>query len=325
MINRRHMQSWSTINTLILILALTSVSLAAQVLPLGTAHLVAKPTACDSETCYLLDVDCEQILDTGRVTLKVGDHDGRRYRGTILFTTGGQGTRRWQDLGKPAARTISRLQKRGFRTVQIVWERGWMMGAPGAWEGQANLACRPATVAEWVRVHFHIPEKRGAFCGTGNSAGAAQISYMLTRYGMADHFAAVVLTGGPPLTRIDQACLVDPSTRFSSRRNIDRGFGFYHRDGPCMTHDQDAADVLQAASILGGRGEFDYPDTLVWFLFGERDLSNAVPQGLKFYDRLVAAGQDLLGISLVPKTGHATPKTKRGSRAVFDLLTAACR
>ncbi len=317
---------------------------AAEPRDLGRATVVAGPSECAGQTCYTLDVACPEVLEDVRAELRVADPAGTAG-GTILFTTGGGGGGLWERFGPDAARVLVELRDAGFQIVQLSWPTGWLVGSPGQLEGHARLACRPATVVRWVfdtlhapppaasRAGFAIAEPHaGPFCTTGNSGGSAQISYMLTDYGLADELAAVVPTGGPPMGRIDLGCLqTDPAQAAlwyspGSAGTTDRGFGFDTRgDGPCFQQSEAARPLFEAASLAFGDRSFVYPRTMVWFVNGENDVGNAVPQGLTYYERLLAEGSPLVRRSIAPGTPHATPSTRAGAEMIRDILLAECR
>ena len=117
--------------------------------------------------------------------------------------------------------------------MQLKWLGGWLIGTPGEEEGHVRLACRPATVARWVYDNLHETEPAAAYCAAGNSGGAAQISYMLTHYGLEEVLDLIIPNGGPPMGRLDRACI--PGDTASNplwypsgwpTRIIDAGFGF---------------------------------------------------------------------------------------------------
>ena len=103
-------------------------------------------------------------------------------------------------------------------------------------------------------------------------------------------------------------------------------FGFYDDDGPCLTRDETFSDEFAAASLSNLEpADYLYPDTMVWFVFGELDESSAVGQGITFFDRLVEAGSPLVELTIAPRTPHATPSTRQGARAIHDALLDSCR
>jgi len=165
---------------------------------------------------------------------------------------------------------------------------------------------------------------------TGNSGGAAQVSYMLAQYGLGDILSVVVPSGGPPMGRIDLGCLRDdPANRplwysRGSAGTIDRGFGF-SRNGPCARGDTSFQAQFQEASIAFGEWQYVYPHTMVWFLFGENDRSNAVAQGKAFYERVMQSGSPLVRAETVPNTPHPVPSTREGAEKIRDIMLAECR
>jgi hypothetical protein len=321
-------------------LALTAVlatlpsALAAQtapdVRPLGQARVVAGPGDCDGQRCLIVEVRCPELVQPDRALLKVGEPIGLPIRGTILFTTGGGGMGLWEGFGPDARRVLGELRRAGFRTVQIGWLQPWLAGAAGALEGVGRLACRPATVAQWV--HDNLQRGTGAYCATGNSGGAGQISYMPAQYGLAPILDAVVPTGGPPFGRVDLGCIRDnPLNRSlwyapNSANTLDRSFG-YPGDGtgPCATSDQAFRPWFEETSLALGNWQYVYPKTMVWFLFGDGDNTSAVGQGLAFYRRLIEAGSPLVRRNQVPDTGHAVPATTAGANMVRDIMLRECR
>ena len=117
--------------------------------------------------------------------------------------------------------------------------------------GPAHLACRSASLIQWLHDTYYLPMGVSAaplqcgFCLTGNSGGASQIAYSLAFYGLGDIVDAVVETGGPPHAALDKACLNDPGFGYSERLDsvLDISYGFYRPElGP----------VPEARPDLGG-------------------------------------------------------------------------
>jgi hypothetical protein len=314
----------------LLVAACFGLTVAAGARPLGTVSVISGPTACQGQRCYVLEVVCPDVQQAQRVDLKVGNFSGT-FRGTILFMTGGGGTSLWETFGVDAQRVLGELRAAGFRTVQLAWQQGWLLGAAGALEGQAALACRPATVAAWAYQNLHMGGATRAFCATGNSGGAGQTSYMLTDYGLASLLDAAVPSGGPPFGRIDLGCLQegpDPTIWYDpgAAATIDRGYGFLvPGSGPCALHDTAFRALFEQNSLALPPGrQWVYPTTFVWFMFGALDTTSAVAQGVAYHDKLVAEGQVLLDLSVIPGTPHGVPSTAAGANAIRDALLAEC-
>ena len=170
---------------------------------LGEVEVLSGPAPCDGGDCYDIQVTCPEVAAAARARLKIVAAGGTSPRGTILFTFGNFGDQLYESAGE-SRRTLADLSAAGFRTVQLQWIDSWLIASPGKEEGHARLGCRPATVARWVHDHLHQSTPSMAFCATGNSGGASQVSYMLSHYGLKEILAAVVPTGGPPMGRIDR-------------------------------------------------------------------------------------------------------------------------
>jgi hypothetical protein len=227
---------------------------------------------------------------------------------------------------------LNELRAAGFRTVQIRWGANWFGGAFQQLEGQAKLACRPASVARWVHDNLAANPSGTAFCASGNSNGASQLSYALAQYGLADLFSAVELDGGPNWSRLDYACLQDDPTYQSlwfplSERNIaDWSFGYpYAGTGPCATQDIASRDKFQEASIAYGAWKYYYPKTMVWFLFGELDNTTTAAHGKFFHQYLEQKGTPLLQMDIISGTDHIVAETPNGANAIRDVLINECR
>jgi hypothetical protein len=114
----------------------------------------------------------------------------------------------------------------GYNTVEISFggpfsssqPNGWLQG-PG---GVRRLACRYATIADWV---YNNPKTinpnpnntattSAPMCATGNSGGSGAIGYAVYEYGLAGNSAAgiptelamIEPTSGPVMARVDQGC-----------------------------------------------------------------------------------------------------------------------
>jgi hypothetical protein len=277
-----------------------------------------------------VDITCPGVAGVARATLRVGD-PAAQERGTILFFSGGLGTVAWTDMGADAVRVLDELRDGGYRTVQIVWTSGWLVGDATLREGQGKLACRPATIARWVFDNLHQPSDSTAYCATGQSGGAGQLSYLVSQYGLADLFAAVLPTGGPPFGRIDRGCIRDNQADSAAWYDvagagvIDRGFGAAPGAGPCSEQATDFRARFAEASVAFGDWDYVYPGTMVWFLHGALDDTNGPEQGDLFRDRLIQASSPLVMREVVPGTPHPIASTAAGADKVRDVLLAECR
>ena len=101
-------------------------------------------------------------------------------RGTIVLTTGGDGTNFADSVLTLAM--ISTFVADGLTAVQLRWD------PPGIWGGSQarTLACRYATAAKWVYENVHTGGRSRLFAAQGTSGGAAQIAFGLANYGVSD-------------------------------------------------------------------------------------------------------------------------------------------
>jgi hypothetical protein len=91
----------------------------------------------------------------------------------------------------------------GYTTVQVSFgdpfnpqpaqPNGWLQG-PG---GVRRVACRYATVADWVYKNIHNSSTTAPYCATGNSGGSGTIGSQVSQYGLASEFTLIEPTSGP--------------------------------------------------------------------------------------------------------------------------------
>jgi hypothetical protein len=308
---------------------------------LGEVEVLSGPVQCADGTCYEIRVTCPEVAAPARARLKVVAPSGASPRGTILFATGLFGFGLYEQIGGETRRILADLSAAGFRTVQLEWIDSWLIASPGKEEGHVRLACRPATVARWVHDHFYEPLPSAAFCATGQSGGAAQVSYMLSHYGLKEILAMVVPSGGPPMGRIDRLCSPDDPAYIrpeGTRKLIDTGFGFVPpgdprtlngKDvpaiGPCSRGDVSFREKFRQASVASGEGDYVYPQTMVWFVFeGVED--SALLSGTTYYDLLVRAGSPFVGKTVVPGVNEGQLiRSREGTDKIRDVLLNECR
>jgi len=302
---------------------------------LGDATLIDGPTKCGKSDCYEILITCPEVKEPALAVLRLRgpEFSSAEDRGTIYFGTGGGGGAFWGDsFGRPARRALKKLRKNGFRTVEVRWEDRWLISAPGVPEGHVRLACRPATAARWIYDNLHPAGDAAPYCATGNSGGSSQVSYMLSHYKLDDILATVIPSSGPPMGRIDLGCLGDQDPELpnmvyglGARQVIDRAYGFLGDDGPCAQRDNSFRREFKRNSVASRKlKRYVFPETLVWFVFGEEDFGSAVGQGLIFFERLQEAETPMLELSIANKTPHAAPSTKIGANKIRDVLLDHC-
>ncbi len=310
-------------------------------LPLGTATAtLLTPEQCGQATsrvptsrCYRVTVACPGVASLDAF-VKVTDPSGVSS-GTILFGTGGGGGGYYEMFGADAVdRILLPLSQQGFRLVQRSWlgQDGWLTG-PG---GTLRLACRYATLLDWVSTQLHTG---GALCATGNSGGSSEISYAMAHYGLGRKLDLGMPTGGPPMGRIDYGCLgtaqvpgwAQQCASLSSctsggtscqytggpQELFDRTYGA----GPnCLNRNPDWATTWHEDSVVSPNAELNYPQTMMRFVYGTADCSEAETLGRLYASAITSDA----GIVIVPGAPHAVPSVAAGAQAIFDVLSTQC-
>jgi hypothetical protein len=310
-------------------------------------------------TCYQLAISCPQVMDFSAY-LKVNNPAGAPV-GTVLLGTGTGGSGLYDD---PTAGgydhgsdVVTSLLNSGYNTVQVSFgapfdngttPRGWLTG-PG---GVRRLACRYATVADWVYRNPTIinpgnvsATNSAPMCATGNSGGSAAIAYAVYEYGLDSEFAMIEPTSGPVMSRIDQGCSPSVSNTFrnactSLQQDMSYSIGgpsggdaaiidqAYQSAGattptPCtdaINGTPAPAGLFLSDSILyRGAQTISLPNLTIKQLFGDSDTSNAVPQGT-FWNTYVPAPQ----LQCLPGVDHEIPSSSSGAMQIANDIAAAC-
>lgn len=340
--------------------------------PLGTVNNVNKfsnpscptggPGSVSGGTCFQLAISCPGVSDFSAF-IKV-NNPANAPVGTVLFGVGTGGSGLYDD---PSANgysdgglAVQSILNAGYNTVQVSFgapfdsgstPRGWLTG-PG---GVRRLACRYATVADWV---YHNPQtinpgvsvsNSAPMCATGNSGGSAVIAYAVYNYGLDPEFAMIEPTSGPVMTSIDRGCS-PPGTSTSQgactgSQQLDLAYSTggsiggdaaiideaYQSPGatkptPCTdaingSPGPDAQQLFQSDSILYlGLATVPLPKVTVKQLFGSTDTSNAVPQGTLWGTEILPnATQQCL-----PGVAHDIPSYSSGAMQIASDIAAAC-
>ncbi len=132
--------------------------------------------------------------------------------------------------------------------------------------------------------------------------------------------------------RIDLSCVRDNGATRElwfpnwATRIIDGGFGF-PRDGsgPCAQGDASYREMFLEASVASGKGDYHYPETLVWFVFGEADTTGATAEGLTYYELLLQHGSPLVRKDTLPGLLHGITRAPDGVNKISEILVAECR
>ncbi len=281
--------------------------------------------------CLQLEVNCPMSGPAKTASLWLTASPTQPSRGTVILGTGGGGLRFYEVGG---AAVVEGVLDAGFDTVQRVWSgsRGWLEGTGGV----KAAACHYATLATWLFENRHT--KDTALCATGNSGGSSEVAYALSQYQRENIFDLAVLTGGPPMSRLDIGCITDPqdptlqqclTQDFQPGHNCP-AFGCtappsvidaVYSDTPCALNDQKR---LLADSVLAADADVDFPNTAVRFVYGANDCGGGAGLGYYYYNALVANPANDVDIFIAPNTPHATFETPEGAAAIVGAIDSQC-
>ena len=306
-------------------------SLAASARPLGTFVLGATTTSgCPTGfSCNSFTVATPGVLTNASGIIADMKPPGA-IKGVLMFFSGGDGTTWWQEKSVEVSAFFQSLLNAGFELVQVQWSGGWLVSPVGVKSGQEALACRPATVIKWVHDNIYAPLGlhpnigQCGFCITGNSAGASQITYALSTYGIDSFVNAAIPSSGPPMAGIAKGCLQQAGYAYNSfaAQLMDESYGFSASlTGPCVLQDSSFTNTWIANSVETGGTNYNYPTTRIHFILGGGD-SIIIPNHANLYFQvLVGAKQPMLTWETVPGMGHEIMDSVDGLAALFDALT----
>jgi hypothetical protein len=316
-------------------------------------------------TCYQVNTSCAAIADYP-VYLKVNQPAGTAV-GTVILGTGTGGSSLYDNDPSFIANgfnggqnVVQGLLNDGFTTVQISFgspfnstntENGWLQG-PG---GVRRLACRYATVADWVYKNIHNSNPSTPYCATGNSGGSGAIGYAVTEYGLASEFSLVEMTSGPVMTLLQQGCntcgqylgsnpckqtqenmcyTVSTGGTSSTAGIIDTAYQAQGQTTPTLCTDAingtgtNNFSRFQSDSIEDDPGvrpalPIANPPTNVNVVFGTKDtIGNAVPQGYAWWGAIGL--QTPPKPVCVPTAPHAIPSDPNGATQIVSDIQSMC-
>jgi len=290
----------------------------------STETCPAGPVA--NTTCRRLQVSCEGIK-TIEVQIRITEPASNSTpRGTVVMGSGAGGNTFYgsSEAGQELVRSLTSM---GFRTVDRAWQGGWTTHEGGL----RKESCRYATLLTWIRMHLY---SEGAFVATGNSGGSAEIGYALTTWQRGDILDLAVLTSGPPVARLDYACVKEASPQWSALCSTIIPRGVMECSSACILGTQNdvckqvtpepTMEQLLTDSVAHGEAVLRYSKTRVHFLFGAHDCGEPVPTGLTYATKITSEKE----IEFVPGTPHAlfsTPQGREAIRHAIDKGTAGKR
>jgi hypothetical protein len=320
--------------------------------PLGAVSEVPPPGQCVSGfQCRGVSVSCPGVESDTDATLDIGKPSGRA-RGMAVLLSGGGGRQLWQyeaqndinmqnkaggggahgqvdqQAAAMASQTLQGLRDHGIEVVQVSWHQAWIDAPEGQEVGPARLACRPATLLQWIHDTLYTPldvRENGlgcGFCAVGNSGGGAAIAYALAFYGLGKVLRGALISGGPPYTGLDRSCT--DQAPYAFKRGIatvfDASYGFFHRDGPCYRSDASFRQQWVRDSVDTGGFVYRYPHTRLLLLLGSDD-NPAIAAHQQLYQRkLQQAGSPHLDQNTVAGMTHAITASSQGLSLISGFL-----
>jgi hypothetical protein len=189
------------------------------------------------------------------------------------------------------------LLDNGYKLVEVAWNE------PGVWEGPGgsiSLACRSATIFDWVHKNIH---QGGLFAAQGNSGGSAQIAFSLAYYGLDEVLDLANLGGGPPPCPISTEGILN--TKDQSQ---------------CLVGAERWDESTEP--MLFDNPRLHYPNTIVRFFLGENEHSaEAIETANAYYDAITSAKS----MQIVPNTAHGVHRTEEGAAALLASIREAAR
>jgi len=339
--------------------------------PIGTVASYSQLNSCPggglaNGTCFQINTSCPGVADYS-VYLKVNTPPVNPV-GTVIFGTGTGGNTLYDNDPtftngnfNGGLQVVDGAVNNGYTTVQISFgapfnstntENGWLQG-PG---GVRRLACRYATVADWISKNEQVinPSAPASvpMCATGNSGGSGAIAYAVTVYGLASEFAMIEPTSGPVMTRIDEGCALSGTFTYEGTNacsnaytNMSYSIGGAIGDGTAGVIDaayQSVGSTTPTPCTDGVNGSSSnsaqFLSDSIWFnpaqpisiprppttvnqVFGGMDASNAVPQGETWWSN-VSPGPSQACVADAP---HAIPSASDGAQQILDDITSLCQ
>jgi hypothetical protein len=176
-------------------------------------------------------------------------------------------------------------------------------------EGFRKLAVHPATITQYI--FENLVEQDQPFILCGGSGGAVQIAYILSFYGIDAITDIAVIKSGFWMGRLDIGCFdnnaMNSHLHYSekARAAIDLSLGFYTKgEGPCAMRDSSFYEIYKNSSVSIG-GNYYYPTTQVFLLYGGNDQVGALNQGLTYYEQIVFANSPFVQMQIVEGSKHS--------------------
>jgi hypothetical protein len=305
--------------------------------PLGTANAsnIACPSSSINGTCYAVAISCPNISDfTGyvKVTYPAGTP-----LGTVLFSNGGTGNGLYEEYTYGTT-VLNTVLEGGLTLAQISWGGPFTTQQPYGLQtgpgGTRALACRYATLAQWIYTSIHLANTGAPFCATGTSSGGEAIGLGMAHYGLGSIFAMVEPTSGPPFARQDWACDCRqlPASNPCGVRGtfcvglgdaqsfIDPAYSTPLCSQEVSNHSTSSDAIFYQDSVVAPDSAFAYPQTFVKFLYGALDLVSP-NQGHTWASAITSSKAE----SCVADAGHSLPNYLDGAQQIASDILTYCK
>jgi len=303
--------------------------------PLGSA--TGKSVTCAAKgiaggKCYSVALTCPNISST-TATVKVLSPTGTPI-GTVVMTSGSGDISYYEAAPGYGKVIVTSIVGAGYRVAETQFAsgagNGWLEGP--ASDGPRALACMYATLVQWVYTNIHESNTAAPYCATGESGGAAAISYSLAHYGLGSIYNMVELDSGPPFGRLDYGCLCSGTAPVSPCGNkskpcysaggtaqllTDAAYG--NKD--CANHTSTDGTLWEHDSIASPDASYSYPTTDVHVLLGGKDTSSAAPQALLFATQITTKAE----IACVADATHDITTVLDGANHIISDVTTYCK
>lgn len=295
-------------------------------------------------------------VDDLSATLKVTEPSGA-VTGVLVAFLGGGSTGLYESAGASAVTDLlTPALNAGLRVVQVAWASNAGLGAWGGSPSSSNyggdgfpdgplyLACRPATLLREIAEDTTLTPASGVMLVTGQSGGSSQVLYSLTRYELGEQVDGAVLSGGPPIGELERGChgltisswpaecatlattggtpcvFFDTaiSGQFVDSAWNDGSNACARQRAPYVEH---VSRSLGYQSVFGGYARRRFPHTVIRWVAGDADASEAVPLGRRAVRQLVdATGSTPVQIATTGGVTHTVPASTSGAQALAALL-----
>jgi len=268
--------------------------------------------------CRRLQVSCPE-MKTIEVQVRITEPAaGTALRGTVVMGSGAGGNSFYG--GQPVAQGLLKdIAAMGFRVVDRAWTGGWTTHEGGL----KKESCRYATLLTWVHDHLHTG---GKFVATGNSGGSAEIGYAMTTWHRGDILDLAIPTSGPPIARLDYACVKQASAEWAPVCASIVPKGKMECTPSCTLGTSNdvckqvgaspTLEQLHDDSVMHPGALLEYPKTRVHFLYGAKDCGVPVPMGLTWATKVRTEKE----IEFVPNTPHGMYLTAEGREAIRNAI-----